>query len=196
MFLKTISFVLMTFITLFILWGFGWLWFATSIALSSPEKDKTKTDAIIVLTGGNGRVNEGLNLLAKELSNKLFISGVNKDVTIDDIYASWKNTTANRPCCIFLGYEAIDTEGNAKETQKWVEDNNIQSFRLVTSSYHMPRAYQEISKTLPDRRIITHPVFSDDFEPWKGRFWTLTFSEYNKMLVRWLHLNEQKGSST
>ncbi|HPF78652.1 MAG TPA: YdcF family protein [Alphaproteobacteria bacterium] len=191
MFFKTLSFIFIAMMTLFLLWAIGWLWFATSVALASPKEGNIKTDAIVVLTGGNGRINEGLDLLAKGSSDKLFISGVNKEVTQDDIYAGWKKPTKDRPCCIYLGYDAEDTTGNAVETKNWILKNKISSFRLVTSSYHMPRAYLEMSKILPDIKIIPHPVLTDDFEAWKGRFWKLTFSEYNKMLVRWLNLNEK-----
>lgn len=182
----------MAFVTLFLLWGFGWLWFATTIAMAAPDNKNNKTEAIVVLTGGNGRINAGLNLLAKEVADKLFISGVNHEVKEKDILASWKNPTPQKPCCIFLGYKAEDTMGNAVEVKEWINNNNINSLQLVTSSYHMPRAHLEISRVLPNTEITPYPVLTDDFEPWKGRFWPLTFSEYNKTLVSWLHLNGKK----
>lgn len=192
MFLKVFSFISMAFFTLFILWALGWMWFATTIALAKPNQPEMKTDAIVVLTGGNGRINEGLDLLNRKAAPKLFISGVNKDVRNEDIFRSWQNPTTPQPCCIFLGYAAIDTEGNAVETKAWVKEHDIKSIRLVTSTYHMPRAYQEISKILSGVTIIQHAISTDDFQPWQGRFWHLTFSEYNKMLVRWLRLNNHE----
>jgi len=57
----------------------------------------------------------------------------------------------------------------------------------------MPRAYQEVSRVLPETTIIQYPVLTKDFENWRGRFWTLTFSEYNKMLVSWLNLNKRSS---
>ncbi len=174
------------FFTLLILWGLGFLWFTTSIAMTTPGAESKETEAIIVLTGGNGRINEGLGLLAEKLAPKLFISGVNKDVTNADIFKSWKKPTSSKPCCITLGYNSTDTISNATEVEQWVQDNNIKSLRLVTSSYHMPRAILELRARLPDTDIIKHPVLTDDFESWKGRFWTLTFSEYNKTLLRWM----------
>ena len=179
----------MTFFTLFLLWGIGWLWFATAVAMAAPEKNIEKTDAIIVLTGGNGRINAGLNLLAQGAADKLFISGVNEDVKKRDIFNSWKKPTSKKPCCVYLGYKAINTTGNAAEVQEWVNKNDIDDFHLVTSSYHMTRANLEISRALPNAQINKYPVLTDDFEAWKGRFWTLTFSEYNKTLVSWLRLN-------
>lgn len=195
MLLKTISFLFMTCLTVLILWAFGWMWFATNIALSEPENSNSKTEAIIVLTGGNGRINAGLDLLAANAPSKLFISGVHQGTTEDDIYKSWKNPTTRQPCCVTLGYEAVDTLGNAAEVKKWVDDQGIKNFRLVTSSYHMPRAMHELSRVMDTENIIQHPVFSDDFEPWQGRFWSLTFSEYNKILIRWMGLGSLEEHS-
>jgi len=183
---KLFSFIFLPAFTLLLVWALGWLWFATSIALMEPQENTVKTEAIIVLTGGNGRINEGLNLLSQKNAPKLFISGVNKDTTKKDIFNSWKKPTKTKPCCLTLGYKATDTISNAEEVKEWVEENKIESFHLVTSSYHMMRAMLEIRKQLPNIKIIKHPVFSDDFQAWQGRFWRLTFSEYNKTLIRWM----------
>lgn len=182
----------MTFFTLFLLWGLGWLWFATTVAMAKANHEETQTDAIIVLTGGTGRINAGLDLLAKQGSGKLFISGVNENVSKQEIFDSWEKPAAKQPCCVYLGYNAVDTTGNAEEVKEWVKENNIKSFRLVTSSYHMPRAHMEISRILPGVEIVQYPVLSDDFQSWEGRFWPLTFSEYNKTLISWLRLNNDK----
>jgi len=169
-----------------ILWGLGFLWFSTTIALMSENTAETKSQAIIVLTGGNGRITEGLRLLNDKTAPKLFISGVHKDTSKDDILQSSKINIPKDICCISLGYKSTDTITNATEVEQWAQENNINSFRLVTSSYHMPRAILEIRARLPDISIIKHPVLTDDFESWKGRFWILTFSEYNKTLLRWM----------
>ena len=186
--------MIMTAITLLILWVVGWIWFASTITIKAENATPKKSEAIIVLTGGNGRVNAGLNLLADNIAPKLFISGVHKDTTKSDIFASWKTPTKSKPCCIELGYEATDTASNALEVQQWVEKNNIKDLILVTSRYHMPRAYLEISKLLPtDINIVQYSIDSSGFQAWKGRFWSLTFSEYNKTLIQWLRLsNKQK----
>lgn len=185
---KLFNFVLLALFTLFIIWAIGLLWFATSIATVTTDlnKDSIRIEAIVVLTGGNGRINEGLDLLANNTAPKLFISGVHKDVTKKDIIKNWKAPVSPTPCCISLGYQSTDTISNATEVKQWVEDNNISSFILVTSTYHMPRASMEIEKQLPNTRIILHPVVSKDFESWSGRFWKLAFSEYNKTILRWM----------
>lgn len=184
------SFVALALLTVFILWGLGWLWFATNIALAAPDKITKDYDAIIVLTGGNGRVNKGLDLLADGVAEQLFISGVNEGTSKEDILNSWENRKGRTPCCFILGYKATDTMGNAVEVKDWVTENNIKNALLVTSSYHMVRAQLEISNAVQDIDITPYPVLTDDFEAWKGRFWKLSFSEYNKMIIRWLNLSK------
>ncbi|MEM8833538.1 MAG: YdcF family protein [Pseudomonadota bacterium] len=185
--MKILSFTFAIFFMLLVLWGFGWLFFATTIAMAKPETKQEATSAIIVLTGGNGRITEGLSLLAKKKSPKLFISGVHKKTSKNDIYKIWrKNNMPGTPCCVHLGDFAETTEGNAIETADWIQkEKNIDSIRLVTSSYHMPRASELFKRYLKDTKvqIVEHPVLTDDFQAWKGRFWELTFSEYNKWLV-------------
>jgi len=188
-----INFVALALFTVFILWALGWLWFATNIALAAPEKITKEYDAIVVLTGGNGRVNKGLDLLADGVSDKLFISGVNEGSTEADILNSWKNRNGRTPCCFELGYKATDTMGNAQEVKEWIEKNDITQILLVTSSYHMTRAQLEISKAVGDIQITPYPVLTSDFEAWKGRFWKLSFSEYNKTIIRWLNLKTVKA---
>ena len=175
--------------TLGLLWAIGWMWFAASVASMKPYDETAKTDAIIVLTGGDKRVNEGLDLLAEGSGKHLLISGVNGQVKTDELIALWKGDKEKVRCCITLGYSANDTASNATETQDWIKNKNVQSIRLVTSNYHMARSLLMFNKQMPDIVIYKHPVTPDDFEPWGRQFWKLTFSEYNKWLATWLRFD-------
>ncbi len=154
-----------------------------------PQEVQTRVDAIVVLTGGDKRVNTGLDLLAADKGQRLFISGVNKDVKPAELIDLWKGDHDEVLPRITLGYIADDTAGNATESQEWVRNNNIQSIRLVTANYHMARSYLMFHKEMPDLIILKHPVVPNDFEPWGAQFWPLTFSEYNKFLATWLRLD-------
>ncbi len=189
MILKLFAYCFAAMFTLSLLWAVGWMWFAANIASMKPYDINQKTDAIIVLTGGDKRVNEGLDLLAQGRAKYLFISGVHERVKPYDLVAIWgKNGTKILPN-IALGYSADTTATNAIESQEWVRENNIQSIRLVTANYHMTRSLLNFHRALPDVDIYKHPVVPDDFEPWKKQFWPLTLREYNKVLATWLRFD-------
>ena len=149
------------------IWTGGLLWFRAQIS-ATPHKGFTTTEAIIVLTGGSDRINEGVRLLNKKHSNILFVSGVGtKGVTIEDMLShnGFESTLANLLADnIEFGFEAKDTKGNARETAKWTKEKNINSIRLVTSNYHMPRSMLEFRKLMPDYTIIPHPVTSKNVQ--------------------------------
>ena len=117
------------FIGLFLVWIIGFLVFANHI--NSYEIDtKTKTDAIVVLTGGKNRISEGIKLLNDNMAEKLFISGVPTDISIQEIeeQAQIKADNENK---IILGRKATNTIENASETIEWINENNIKSIRLI-----------------------------------------------------------------
>ncbi len=170
----------------FAAWLAGLAWF-TSI-LPTRVTDATRgTQAIVVLTGGGGRIAEGLDLLAANRAQKLFISGVGAAVGVQELLRVSKRPQADITCCVALGYEADSTYGNAIETADWMRNNGLRSLRLVTAAYHMPRSLLQFRRAMPEMEIIPHPVFSENFRPddwfrWSGSA-SLIVSEYSKYLV-------------
>ena len=167
-------------------WLIGLLWFATSLpdSVADPE---VKTGAIVVLTGGSGRVAQGLKLLSQGRARRLFVSGVYRGVDVEELLRVSRQSPQELACCIALGYRADNTRGNALETRAWLREQNLRSLRLVTSAYHMPRSLLEFRRLMPDIKIVPHPVFPEGFEP--GTWWRwpaspgLIMSEYSKYLV-------------
>jgi uncharacterized SAM-binding protein YcdF (DUF218 family) len=167
---------------LFVLSVAGFIWFATP---PRPENQSSPTDAIVVLTGGRLRLQSGMDLLRDGKGRKLFVSGVNQHVDLDELLrvsgnADWAS------CCTVLGHEADNTLGNARETAQWMRQQGFSSLRLVTAWYHMPRSLLELDRAMPEVEIIAHPVFPDDVsqEHWwaaRGTVLLLT-SEYGKYL--------------
>lgn len=169
----------------FALWLLGLGWFVTT--LPSLAADLRRTDAIVVLTGGSGRVNQGLDLLANQRARKLFISGVYRGVEVKELLRISQQSPEELACCIALGYEADSTYGNAIESAGWMHQQGLHSLRLVTADYHMPRSLLEFRRIMPDVEIVPHPVFSEpsDQPDWRRR-WdgaSLIISEYVKYLV-------------
>jgi len=182
------------------LWGAGLFLFAATIPEPNPgaetgAKTGTRTDAIVVLTGGSGRLDEGLRLLAEGLAGQLFVSGVYRGMDVKRLLAISKAGPASSQTSlesrISIG-NAVDTIENALETAGWVKQGGYKSLRLVTAAYHMPRSLLEFRHAMPAVRLIPHPVFpehvkSESWWRWPGTA-SLIISEYNKFLVAWVRL--------
>ncbi len=166
-----------------LLWSGGLLWFA-SVAPEGPERPTFVTDAIVVPTGGSGRLTEGLRLLKIGLAQKLFVTGVAEGV--EPAQLGDRHDPTLWGCCVELGYEADDTEANARETAAWMAGRSFASLRLVTSAYHMPRAIMEFRNAMPNATLVSHPVFPEHVKVehwWRYRGTAgLVASEYTKYL--------------
>ncbi len=180
------KFFLTVLAVLIALWISAFAYFIFETQHMKPESELAPTDAIIVLTGGPKRIEEGLSLLAHKKSGKLLISGVHPDVKLDEIKRLWKGNTPLPECCIELGQQARTTLQNAQETKDWVRAHDIHSIRLVTANYHMPRAMIEIRAVLPDVQIVRHPVEDPDLDI--KRRWQFILSEFHKAAFRKLTL--------
>lgn len=141
-----------------LLWTAGLAAFAFSIP-TSPTDRTTPVDAIIVLTGGSERIEEGLELLDSGLGKKLFISGVAEGLSPAEIFGDLTPQPEKVACCIELGHTAENTAGNASEAARWMAREGFTSLRLVTGSYHMPRSLLEFRRAMPTITVIANPVF-------------------------------------
>jgi uncharacterized SAM-binding protein YcdF (DUF218 family) len=173
-------------LAILIVWSAGLILFARH-AGRLPADDGRHTDAVVVLTGGSGRLAAGLALLAEERADKLFVSGVYRGVEVAELLAISRRAPGELECCIVLGYSAGDTAGNARETAEWIRRQGYGSLRLVTSDYHMPRSLVEFRRWLPNAEIVPHPVSSasvhlEDWWRWPGTALLLA-TEYSKFLV-------------
>jgi uncharacterized SAM-binding protein YcdF (DUF218 family) len=160
---------------MFLLWVGGFLWFA--VALPRPAEGTETTDAVIVPTGGAGRIARGLEVLDEGLAEKMLVSGVDTEVKPAEFAAEFGVSAQQMECCITLGFAAVDTRSNAAETAKWVAQNEVRSLRLVTTDWHMRRAASELDRTLPD-----HVTVIRDAVPSQPDLGTL-FLEYHKLIA-------------
>lgn len=183
--------------TAILLWAIAYALFVFHVYNKYSKTDTYETDAIIVLTGGQNRIDTALTIFDKSKTDKLFITGVHKDVSKEDILQMWHGKTPLKECCITLGQKAKTTRGNALETQEWLEDQqSIKTITLITSAYHMDRALLEFKHALKNKNIsiTTHPVIDNSNTLKSLSFWKLTFSEYNKLIFRTVVLTlENKG---
>ena len=167
-------------------WIGGFIWFVQNIPRETPS-DPAPTDAIVVLTGGSGRLPAGIELLAEGHAKKLFVSGVYGGVDLGALLRLSQREPRSLECCISLGYQAGNTHGNAEETARWMVQQGYESLRLVTANYHMRRSLLEFRRKMPWAVVRPHPVHPDriEFENWWRSPPTarLLMAEYTKYLI-------------
>ncbi len=167
---------------LFVLGFFIFVGFATQrTQLAEPS-----ADAIVVLTGAEFRIAEGARLLQEGRGKRLLISGVHPHVTRHDLLRITHLPSEDLECCVDVDIKALDTQGNARETRKWIDKQGYNSIILVTSNFHMPRSITEFALAMPGVQVTPHPVVSRGFseEAWWRHIGTarILLAEYVKFL--------------
>ena len=165
---RILSFILLA-------WVLGFAWFA--LLLPQPAA-VTKSDAVVVLTGGANRIDRGLVILEAGKAKRMLISGVDRDVRPVELAVQYRRSMKLFDCCIDLGFQSVDTRSNALETARWAAKHKVKTLRLVTHDWHMRRARFELDRALPSDIIVTSDAVST--KPPLG----ILFTEYNKYWLR------------
>ena len=167
---RGVSLLLLAYLLGFVLFAF---------TLGKPAKGgAAATDAAVVLTGGKGRIEHGVDVLRAGKAKRLLVAGADPSVTKADMARRLGGKRRLLSCCVDLGSESVDTRSNAEEAARWIDKHRFKSVRLITSDWHMRRARYEFRKVLGGKvQLTTDAVRS---EP---GFMTL-FGEYNKYVLR------------
>ena len=166
---------LLAFVAIF--YGLGFALFAVTLGAPAPD-DAAKVDAIVVITGGKGRIEHAARLLADGKGKRLLIAGADPSVRKADLVARLGGKRRLFECCVDLGSESVDTRSNAEEAKRWMERRKFKSLRLVTSDWHMRRARYEFNRKFDrETRIVADAVKTEPS-------FTTLFAEYNKYLLR------------
>jgi uncharacterized SAM-binding protein YcdF (DUF218 family) len=124
-----------------------------------PATTTGTADGIVVLTGGTGlRIAEALRLLGAGHAPRVLITGVNRDVTGEEVAARIGGAPDLYACCVDFGYEALTTRGNAREAAGWAREHGYRSLLLVTSDFHTPRSLLLFRGEMPDIDLTAVPV--------------------------------------
>ena len=174
-----------------LLWLGGLLWFLSDIKAETMSTTEV-TEAAVVFTGSPGRIMEGIRLLEAGLVKKMLVTGVNQ-TTVSKTQSWLRQKTDKYACCIKLEMQAANTAQNAEETVRWVQQEQINSIRLVTASYHLRRSLVELQRQAsPQLVIVPHPV-EDTLHPSNKllvrssslMFLVMEYSKYLMSLARW-----------
>jgi uncharacterized SAM-binding protein YcdF (DUF218 family) len=182
-------------------WSAGLFWFI-NITRRSFEPPP-HTDGIVALTGGAGRVELALRLLADGRADRLLLSGIGGGSDLSTLGRLAGIETAPLAERITVGRYAASTRGNGVETAAWAEQNRIGSLIVVTAAYHMPRALAELRQDLPEVKLYPLPVGSggERGSAERGVSLRLEAAEYTKYLLTvsgiaaWFPRREPDGAS-
>ncbi len=139
-------------------------------------------DAIVVLTGGKGRVTEGVRLYRERAARYLVIVGADPAVKVADIYRPKMGDPSAEG--VILEKNSRNTLENAIYGRQVINRLEIRSLLLITSRYHLKRATILLRNALPSQcAIYPYPVDTANLKQtwWKdGGSFTLLFSEFYK----------------
>jgi len=150
------------FLVVALVWFCGLMAFAARVQDSTPAPQPRRADGVVALTGANSneRIAAAVGLLEQRLGRRVLVSGVNREASREDIRTVSRAARRLYDCCVDLGFTAVDTVGNARETAEWARTMRYESLIVVTSDYHMPRAMLELRAVLqePEMTLQTYPV--------------------------------------
>lgn len=141
-------------LTLISLWLGGFFAFSAQMSMRSEHS----AQAAVVLTGGAKRIETAVALLDDGLVERLLISGVNIQVSTNDLENIVGIDAEKLACCIDVGRAARNTQGNAVETANWVRAKGYGSLLVITADYHMPRSMLILKNAMPDVMLLPYSV--------------------------------------
>jgi len=170
------------------------------LALASFQKfvltlpnDETKLpapiDGLVVATGGQLRIQKGVELLAGGKADRMLISGVGKGITkelLKENLAISNHQAHFFDCCVEIEFAATDTNGNAQATFEWMQKHALDDILLVSANYHLPRAELIFKQYLPENSVYFQAVNPPDLKlsAWYSNWQTtrLLLKEYLKYI--------------
>lgn len=131
-------------------------------------------DAIAVFTGDKGRIAYAMELLKKNPTSKLFISGVHAANSFQTLLAkqSIPTTTDELSAAgmqVDLDYESKNTFENVRETVHYLKSNpDIKQVLIISSDYHIMRVKLIISHFMDDsKKEFYFDSVPNEYTSWK-----------------------------
>lgn len=148
----------------------------------SYRQSTQNADAIVVLAGGKGRVEEGVRLFRESRAEYLLFIGVDPSVRKSDLYRPKHGDPSSEN--VVLEKSSRNTLENSIYGRDIIVRSGVHSIILITSRYHLKRASILFRNSLPKNiTIIPYPVDSVNLkESWwnHGGSFQLLFREFYK----------------
>ncbi len=151
----------------------------------SARPRQVQADAIVVLAGGKGRVDEGVRLFRARRATWLFLVGVDPTVRKSDLYRPKPgDPSADNVVLEKLSRNTLENAIYGRDIQV---EHKVRSVLLITSRYHLKRSAILFRNALPPEvAVYPYPVDSSNVkEEWWHHLGTfrLLFSEFYKYCI-------------
>ncbi len=119
------------------------------LALRIPGPPPRPVDAVFVLSGGEGRIPAGYRIWSSGMARELYILGAGRRISIEKILPGSSALSPESLSRIHVEGWSMNTLENAFSAESVLSRRGFTSATLVTSGYHVPRAYLAFRKVLP-----------------------------------------------
>ncbi|HPH94773.1 MAG TPA: YdcF family protein [Anaerolineaceae bacterium] len=165
----------------FALWGAGGL-----LIIADPL---TNADAVVVLSGGEGRLAYAADLYRKGYAGAVVITDTGlAGIRSADEREAWRQDVDEEDVWLAPGH-ASNTIGEAQAVRKLAQEKNIESLIIVTDGFHTQRTRLIFLREVGSMgvKIIVRPVPGHWYQSttwWLSLAgWRETFSEYAKIAL-------------
>ena len=124
------------------------------LALRYPGPPSHQADALMVLSGGEGRIAEGYRAWVSGAAREIYILGTGRDVPLGKLVPPVAGLPAAARERVHAEGWSQNTLENAFSAQNAAEERNFSSVILVTSDYHVARAWIAFRRVLPPRTAL------------------------------------------
>lgn len=139
----------------------GFFLFLAEVEGSAGRKPK-KADVIVALSGDPGRILAAVDLLKTGFGPRLIVVGQDNQQEVEKLRMA---SPALFACCVRVDHSSTNTWQDAELVRKLISGTAHKSVLLVTSSFHLPRARNELQYVLPQARIIGYGIADEFYRP-------------------------------
>lgn len=138
----------------------------------SPSDTLTKADAIVVVSGDDDRIKQGIDLYKKGYAPRIILSGAAREGFISNaLVMHIEASRAGVPNeAVIIEEKAYNTYENALYTKEIVLSEGMNNLILVSSPYHQRRVYETFRSVFKDTGVKLQNSPST-YAKWKPNNW-------------------------